>query len=92
MSVTIPTENAAEYSKTLAVHLNAVVGELRRLFLVDNMVICGFKQKYVGGFSDLLCRFLFIILRIFSRYLFQLILISVDFHILASKKRLSVLS
>jgi len=38
MPVTIPTENAAEYSKTLAVHLNAVVGELRRLFLVENMM------------------------------------------------------
>jgi len=38
MTVTIPTDNAAEYSKVLAAHLNKVVSELRRLFLVENMM------------------------------------------------------
>jgi len=38
MSVTIPTDNIQAYSKTASDKINAIVSELRRLFLVDNMV------------------------------------------------------
>lgn len=38
MPVTIPTESIQDISKLLADYLNLVVGELRRLFLVENMV------------------------------------------------------
>ena len=38
MSVTIPTENLQDVSKALSEKLTVAATELRRLFLVDNMV------------------------------------------------------
>ena len=38
MSVLIPTENIEQISGCVAEKLNAAVAELRRLFLVDNMI------------------------------------------------------
>lgn len=38
MPVTIPTENVEAYAKCISEKMNTSVSELRRLFLVDNMV------------------------------------------------------
>ena len=38
MSLTVPTENLSAYSATVSEKLNLSLSELRRLFLVENMV------------------------------------------------------
>jgi len=38
MSLSIPTENLSAYSASLSDKLNGIIAELRRLFLVENMI------------------------------------------------------